>query len=80
MDWQERIVATPDTLFGKPRVAGTRIGVEFVFDLLASGWTQAQILDNYPQLAAADLRALFAFARDCVRDRLRALPEPDRIR
>jgi uncharacterized protein (DUF433 family) len=27
MDWQDRIVTSPDTLFGRPRIAGTRIGV-----------------------------------------------------
>ena len=42
-DWQDRIVTDPDTLFGKPRIRGTRIGVEFLLDLLASGWTEAQM-------------------------------------
>ncbi|HMC16218.1 MAG TPA: DUF433 domain-containing protein, partial [Albitalea sp.] len=58
----------PDTLFGKPRIAGTRIGVDFVLDLLASGWTEAQILDSYPHLKPEDLQALFAFVRDCMKD------------
>ena len=44
MDGRKRIVTTPDTLFGKPRIANTRIGVEFLLDPLASGWTEAQIL------------------------------------
>ncbi|HUG23577.1 DUF433 domain-containing protein [Piscinibacter sp.] len=61
MDWQGRIVTDPDTLFGKPRIAGTRISVDFVLDLLASGWTEAQILDNYPHLKLDDLQAVFAF-------------------
>lgn len=68
MDWRERIVTTPDTVFGKPRIAGTRIGVEFLLDLLASGWSEAQILENYPQLKPEDLQALFAFMRDCMKD------------
>jgi uncharacterized protein (DUF433 family) len=68
MDWHERIVSTPDTLFGKPRIAGTRIGVEFLLDLLASGWSEAQILENYPQLKPEDLQAVFAFVRDCMRN------------
>lgn len=37
MNWQECIVSDSDTLFGKPRIRGTRIGVEFILDLLASG-------------------------------------------
>jgi len=68
MDWHERIVTTPDTLFGKPRIAGTRIGVEFLLDLLASGWSEAQILENYPQLKPEDLQAVFVFMRDCIKD------------
>ena len=58
----------PDTLFGKPRIIGTRIGVEFVLDLLASGWSEAQILDSYPHVKQQDLEAVFAFVRDCMKD------------
>jgi uncharacterized protein (DUF433 family) len=68
MDWQPYIVATPETLFGRPRIAGTRIGVDFVLDLLASGWNEAKILDNYPHLKPEQLQAVFAFVRDCLRD------------
>ena len=68
MDWRERIVADPETLFGRPRIKGTRIGVEFVLDLLASGWSEVQILESYPHLQAEDLQAVFAFVRDCLKD------------
>jgi uncharacterized protein (DUF433 family) len=68
MDWQGRIVTDPDTLFGRPRIAGTRIGVDFVLDLLASGWTEARILESYPHLKPEDLQAVFAFVRDCLKD------------
>jgi len=68
MDWHEHIVATPDTLFGRPRISGTRIGVDFILDLLASGWSEAQILENYPHLQPTQLQAVFAFVRDCLRD------------
>jgi len=60
MNWQDRIVATPDTLAGKPRIKGTRIAVEFVLELLAAGWTQEEILHNYPHLTADDLCACLA--------------------
>lgn len=66
--WQDRIVTSPDTLFGKPRIRGTRIGVEFILDLLASGWSEAKILESYPHLTQADLQAVFAFVRDCMKD------------
>ena len=68
MDWHERIVSDPDTLFGKPRIKGTRIGVELVLDLMASGWSEAQILESYPHLKLEDLQAVFAFVRDCLKD------------
>lgn len=68
MDWRGRIVADSDTLSGRPRIAGTRIGVDFVLDLLASGWTEARILDEYPHLKPDDLQAVFAFVRDCMKD------------
>lgn len=68
MDWHGRIVTTPDTLFGRPRIAGTRIAVDFILDLLASGWTPATILDDYPHLKPEDLQAVFAFVRDCLKD------------
>lgn len=58
MNWQDRIVSDSDTLFGKPRIRGTRI--EFILDLLASGWDEAQILESYPHLTPEDLRAVFA--------------------
>ncbi|MBK9363332.1 MAG: DUF433 domain-containing protein [Rubrivivax sp.] len=68
MDWQDRIVTTPETLFGRPRIAGTRIGVDFVLDLMASGWSNQRILDEYPHLRPEDLQAVFAFVRDCLKE------------
>lgn len=46
MDWKDRIVATPDTLVGKPRIKGMRISVELnVIDAirarrLPKGWDE----------------------------------------
>lgn len=64
MGWQDRIEVDPKVLVGKPVVKGTRMSVEFVVDLLASGWTQEQILDSYPNLAAEDIRACLAYASE----------------
>ena len=60
--WQERIVIDPTILVGKPAVKGTRLAVEFIVDLLAKGWSEAQILDNYPGLVREDIRACLAYA------------------
>ena len=68
MNWHDHIVSDPNTLFGRPRIKGTRIGVDFLLELLESGWSEAQILENYPHLTAADLQAVFAFVRECLKD------------
>lgn len=64
MDWKARIVADPGVLVGKPVVKGTRISVEMVVALLAKGWTQQQILENYPGLTLDDIRACLAYAAE----------------
>ena len=62
MKWQERIVIDPDILVGKPTIKGTRLAVEFIVDLLAQGWSEAEILRNYPGLTSEDIRACLAYA------------------
>lgn len=62
MDWQERITINPQILVGKPVIRGTRLAVELILDLLAQGWTQAEILRNYPGLTQEDIRACLAYA------------------
>jgi uncharacterized protein (DUF433 family) len=41
MNWQERIVIDPGILVGKPVIKGTRLAVEFIIELLAQGWSEA---------------------------------------
>jgi uncharacterized protein (DUF433 family) len=60
--WQERIVLDPKVMVGKPTVKGTRLTVEFIIELLAQGWSEAEILRNYPGLTVQDIRACLAFA------------------
>ena len=62
MNWQERIVADPKVLAGKPVIKGTRLAVEFILDLLAGGWSEAEILQNYPRLAHEDIQACLSYA------------------
>jgi uncharacterized protein (DUF433 family) len=62
MNWQERIVASPDVLVGKPVIRGTRLAVEFIVELLASGWSEADILANYPEVTIDDVRACLSYA------------------
>jgi uncharacterized protein (DUF433 family) len=56
------IVSTPDTLAGKPRIAGTRISVALILEELAGGETPADIVETYPALTLEDIQAAIAFA------------------
>ena len=47
---------------GKPIVRGTRLAVEFIIDLLAQGWTEAELLRNYPGLTHEDVQACLNYA------------------
>lgn len=64
MDWKDRIVLDPKVLAGKPVIKGTRLAAEFIVGLLADGWTEAQILENYPGLAREDILACLAYAQE----------------
>jgi uncharacterized protein (DUF433 family) len=68
MDWRERITIDPNVLVGKPVVKGTRLAVEFVIDLLAQGWTQQDVLQNYPRISEEDIHACLAYASAALRD------------
>jgi len=59
-----RISLDPTVLAGKPVVRGTRLAVEFLIGLLADGWSETDILANYPGLARDDILACLAYARD----------------
>ena len=66
MDWRQYIHADAAILAGKPVVKGTRLAVEFLLGLLANGWAEQQVLDNYPNLTPEALRAVFAYAAESV--------------
>ena len=68
MDWRQYIHSDPDVLVGKPVVKGTRLAVDFILGLLAAGWTEQQLLENYPTLTRDGLRAVYAFASETLRE------------
>ena len=68
MAWQTYIHSDPKTLNGKPVVKGTRLSVEFLLSLFAAGWTEQQVLENYPTLMMESLRAVFVYAVEGMRD------------
>ena len=65
---QDRIVLDPTILAGKPVIRGTRLSVEFVIGLLADGWSEAEIFENYPGVGPDDIRACLAYVRDMLKD------------
>jgi len=67
MDWRERIVVSDNVLVGKPVIKGTRLAVEFVIDLLAQGWTEQDILENYPGVTHNDIVACLSYASDILK-------------
>ena len=62
MNWRDRITVDPAVLVGKPVIRGTRLSVEFVVGLLAGGWSEAQVLANYPGITAEDVNACLRYA------------------
>ena len=62
MPWSERIVVDPEILAGKPVIRGTRLAVEFILELLASGQSEQEILANYPGVTHEDILACLSYA------------------
>jgi uncharacterized protein (DUF433 family) len=70
MNWRTYINTDENILAGKPVIKGTRLSIEHIINLLASGWTDQQILDNYPRLTKESLQAVFAYIQDLIKDGL----------
>ena len=70
MNWKAYIETNDQVLVGKPVIKGTRLSVEHIIGLLASGWTEQQILENYPRLSKESLQAVFGYIQDFLKDGL----------
>ncbi len=64
MNYKDYITIEPGKRSGKPCIRGLRITVYDVLEYLASGMTEAEILADFPDLTALDVRACLAFAAD----------------
>lgn len=62
----DRITIDAEVMQGKPVIRGTRITVDLLLRKLSEGATEADLLDAYPHLTAADVRAALAYAADAV--------------
>jgi len=61
------IVADPEHLGGKPRVAGTRISIEFLLETLACGMTIPEIVREYPTLTEEAIKGALENMPESVR-------------
>lgn len=73
MDYSHLITIQPDKRSGQPCIRGLRMTVQDVLEYLASGMSVDEILTDFPDLTAEDIRACLAFAADRER-RLRVIP------
>jgi len=64
MNYQDYITIDPNKRGGKPCIRGLRITVYEVLEYLASNMSEAEILDDFPDLTREDLKATIAFAAD----------------
>jgi uncharacterized protein (DUF433 family) len=63
MNLLERITIDPEIVHGKPSIRGMRWTVEMIFDLLGSGMTNEEILEDHQELEKEDIIASLKFAK-----------------
>jgi uncharacterized protein (DUF433 family) len=56
------IAYNSEILNGKPHIVGTRLSIEFILELVASGATKDDILKTYPQLTAEAVEEALRYA------------------
>jgi len=66
VNWRDHIGSDEKVLAGKPVVLGTRLAVDFILGLLAEGWSESEVLSNYPRLTPEALRAIYAYAAEAL--------------
>jgi len=64
----KRIVSNPKILGGKPIIQGTRLSVDFILNLLASGASEKEILNDYQHITLEDIHACLAFAANSLKN------------
>ncbi len=65
----ERVTISPDICNGKPVIRGTRITVQTVLEFLAAGDSADDVLEEYPALTRADVRACLDYASKLMANR-----------
>ena len=62
MNFRDHIIIDPNIRSGKPCIKGTRITVYDILEYLAGGMSEAEILEDFPNLSHTDIQMVFAFA------------------
>ena len=62
MNWRDHIDRNPDVIGGKPKIKGTRIGVEVILERLGDGWSIEHLIEAYPRITADQIHACQAYA------------------
>lgn len=74
MRWQDHVVATADTLHGRPRFRNTRIPVSVVLANLAAGSSAEELHREYPTLPPEAIPAALAYAADLAQNTIVPIP------
>ena len=78
MNWRDHIDRAPEIIGGKPKIRGTRIGIELFLQRLGDGWTVEQLIEAYPALTAEKIQACQAFAAEMLAtDDVADIPQVD---
>jgi uncharacterized protein (DUF433 family) len=64
VSWRDHITLEVAVLAGKPVIRGSRLAVDFIVGLLGQGWTEADILRNYPGITHDDIAACLQYASE----------------
>lgn len=59
-----------EILSGKPHIVGTRLSIEFILELFASGATKAEMLKAYPQLTGEAIEEALRYAAQSVKNEI----------
>jgi uncharacterized protein (DUF433 family) len=70
----DRISIDPEICGGKPCIRGTRLWVSLILDFLADGMTEAEVIEDYPQIAHEDILAAIAYGAEAARERIVFVP------
>ena len=70
MNCKSCITSNPEILGGKPIIKGTRISVEFILVLYASGASKDDILRSYPHLTEDDIQAAMLYASSFLKNEI----------